>query len=317
MPLSLFQRFSIKRFTRGEPANDSTIELNHRRIFILPSKGGLAMALVILLMLVASINYNNSMGFVFTFLLAAAAQASTFYSYKNLSSLRISMAKSPPCYAGSTAHLSLLIKESNERKRWVIDAILDKNINTFDLQQHQSLQINLPIQPTTRGWYYPDTITLASQFPFGFFRAWSPLRFQQGLLVYPQAIDTGLALPVLQSDENTGMVNSPQSGTNDFVGLKPYQTGHSYRHINWKALAAEKGFYTNQFNAEQSATIILNWQACEHLPIESKLSQLCYWINHCEDNGHNYGLRIPTMDIPPSHGHSHQHACLKALALYE
>ena len=316
MSLSLSQRFSIKRFTKGEPANDTTIKLNHRRIFILPSKGGLAIALVILLMLVASINYNNSMGFAFTFLLAATAQASTFYSYKNLSGLRISIAKSPPCYAGSSGTMNLLIKEPDERERWAINASLDKN-NTFNLRRGESLQISLTIQPTKHGWYYPKTITLASQFPFGFFRAWSPLRFKQALLVYPKASDTGLTLPVNLNNENNGIISSPQSGTDDFAGLIPYQTGHSYRHINWKALAAEKGFYTNQFNADQSATIMLDWKTCEHLPVESRLSQLCYWVNHCEDNGYIYGLQIPTADISPSHGQRHQHACLKALALYE
>jgi len=91
--LTLAQRFSLKRFTRGEPAHLRQIELNHRRIFILPNKAGLSLAVVILLMLIASINYNNSLGFVFTFLLASAAQASTFYTYKNLSGLLISPTK--------------------------------------------------------------------------------------------------------------------------------------------------------------------------------------------------------------------------------
>lgn len=317
MSLTLSQRLSFKRFTKGEPAEEVTIALNHRRIFILPSKGGLAMALVILLMLIASINYNNSMGFVFTFLLAAAAQASTFYSYKNLSGLRISIAKSPPCFVDSRGEIGLLIKEPNERERWAVVASHLNSTNAFNLQNGQSLQITLTIQPTQRGWYYTKTITLASQFPFGFFRAWSPLRFKQALLVYPKALDTGLMLPLKHSEESDGIITSQQAGTDDFYGLQPYQKGHSYRHINWKALAAEKGFYTNQFSAEQSATINLDWQSCASLPVESKLSQLCYWVNYCEAHGFIYGLQIPTADISPSSGHSHQHACLKALALYE
>lgn len=122
MSLSLSQRLSIKRFTKGEPSQLAFIELNHRRIFILPSKGGLALGLVILLMLISSINYNNSMGFVFTFLLAAAAQASTLYSFKNLSGLSVSLAKSPACYSGFSSQINLRIHEPNLRERWTIHA---------------------------------------------------------------------------------------------------------------------------------------------------------------------------------------------------
>lgn len=82
MALALSKRLSLKRFLKGEGSQQSLVKLNHRRIFILPSKGGLCLAIVVLLMLIASINYNNSMGFVFTFLLAAAAQTSIFLALK-------------------------------------------------------------------------------------------------------------------------------------------------------------------------------------------------------------------------------------------
>ena len=317
MSLSLSQRLSIKRFTRGEPPKHSSIRLNHRRIFILPSKGGLALGLVILLMLIASINYNNSMGFVFTFLLAAAAQASTFYSYKNLSGLVISMSKTPPLFSGTSGNINVLIKESSQRQRWVVSIKHLNNSDYINLQPSQNQIVSLPITPTKRGWYTPNTITLYSQFPFGFFRAWSPLKFNAPILVYPTPIDADLSIPLKNSTESNASIASLDSGTDDFSGFKPYQTGHSYRHINWKAFAAEKGLYTNEFSADQSATIWLDWDECANLSLESKISQLCFWVLAAEKNGLTYGLRLPTVNIEPSTGLNHQHRCLKALALYE
>jgi len=317
MSLSISQRLSIKRFTRGEPPKHSSIRLNHRRIFILPSKGGLALGSVVLLMLMASINYNNSMGFRFTFLLAAAAQASTFYSYKNLSGLVISMSKTPPLFSGASGHINVLIKETSQRQRWAISIKHQKNSDDFNLQASQNQVVSLPITPTKRGWYTPDTVTLYSQFPLGVFRAWSPLKFNAPILVYPTPVDTGLSTPLKNSKESNAAIASLDSGTDDFAGLKPYQTGHSYRHINWKAFAAEKGLYTNEFSADQSATIWLDWAACAHLSLEAKLSQLCFWVLAAEKNGLIYGLRLATVTIEPSTGLNHQHCCLKALAVYE
>lgn len=316
MSLTLSKRLSLKRFIKGEGAHQSIIKLNHRRIFILPNKGGISLAIVILLMLIASINYNNSMGFVFTFLLAAAAQASTFYSFKNLSGLIVSQTKTPIYHAGSTGQLNINIKEPGHRERWAIKASHLEQQTTFNLHKDQTLLITLPVTFNTRGWYTLDTITLSTTFPFGFFRAWSPLLFNQPILVYPQPIDAGLPLSSNQENSQQGGAPSKQAGSDDFAGLKPYQQGQSYRHINWKALAAEKGLYSNEFNAEQSARLWLDWKSCDSLAVEAKISQLCFWVLRCENQGTDYGLRLPHIELAPNHGVHHQHACLKQLALY-
>jgi len=197
--LTLAQRLSFQRFTRGEAASQHAI-LNHRRIFILPSKAGLSLALIILLMLIASINYNNSLGFVFTFLLAAVAQTSTFYSYKNLSGLHISLAKSPPCFAGDKASININIREKNQRMRWQISASHLNQQQSFNLAAAEQKILCLTVPVKTRGWYQPKTITFSCSFPFGIFRAWSPLRFEHAILVYPQAIDSGQTLQATTDD---------------------------------------------------------------------------------------------------------------------
>jgi uncharacterized protein (DUF58 family) len=256
------------------------------------------------------------MGFVFTFLLAAVAQASTFCSYKNLSGLTVSIAKTTACFAGSTSSLNISIKELDRRERWVINANHKQFSTIFDLNSDETKIISIPIRLDKRGWYTPKTITLSTQFPFGFFRAWSPLLFNQPILVYPKAVDTGLVIPNLNNEDGQGATSSQQKGADDFAGLKPYQQGQSYRHINWKALAAQKGLYSNEFNADQSADIWLSWASCTHLDNEQALSQLCFWVLACESSGEAYGLRLPHIELLPQRGPSHQHACLKELALY-
>lgn len=315
MALTLRERFSFRRFTQGEPPHHHTIKLNHRRIFILPSKAGLALAVVILLMLFTAINYNNSMAFVFTFLLAACAQVSTLSSYKNLSSLDLTLTKTGPFFAKSVNELSFLVKELKGRERWAITASYDKQAFTFNLEPDQTKTIKLPFTALKRGWYQPNTLTFSTRFPFGIFRAWSPLLFKQSILIYPKAINSVFSRPVMNDDDKQGEFTSEQSGADDFIGLKPYQAGHPYRHINWKAFAAQKGMYSNQFSSQSSAEYWLDWNDINHLDKEARISQLCYWVLESEQQGVHYGLRIPSTEIPPGQGSAHQHLCLKALAL--
>ena len=49
-----------------------TLVLNQRRIYIMPSRQGLAFVFVLILMLLGDINYNLSLGYVLTFQIGRA-----------------------------------------------------------------------------------------------------------------------------------------------------------------------------------------------------------------------------------------------------
>jgi len=69
--LSLKKRFQLSRFFVGEKPTDAAVTLNHRRIFILPTKRGLGFALLLLLLLLIAFVYNNNLVYLLTFLLAS------------------------------------------------------------------------------------------------------------------------------------------------------------------------------------------------------------------------------------------------------
>jgi len=318
MPLTFPQRFSLRRFTQGEMATTSAINLDHRRIFILPSRSGLVLALVILLMLIASINYNNSMGFIFTFLLASAAQVSSFYGFKNLSGLTIQAIKSDPCFLGEKAHYKLSIKEKEGRERWAIYIQLGDQVECIkNLKPNQVITLTIPVKPKKRGWFSADTITFFSYFPLSLFRAWSPLRFDQKILVYPTPSANKLPLPIISIDKAEGNSISVQQGSDDFEGFRHYQQGDPYRRINWKALAAGKGVFIKQFTSPLADEVSLNWSSCHANNTEQKLSQLCEWVIKAQQDGLSYSLKIPSSSYDANQGIQHQLRCLKALALYK
>jgi len=318
MSLTLANRFALKRFFRGEPATKLSLLLNHRRIFILPNRAGLALAVVILLMLITSINYSNSMGFVFTFLLASVAQVSTIFSFRNLSGLDIHSLKCEPCFLGQTSVALFTIEETQGRERWAITAKIDSFIIQIPhIKPYSHYQLSVPIIPKERGLSALKTLTLSTSFPLDIFRAWSPLLFNRKVLTYPRPMTFNRALAVGQFLHNGNALGSTQVGTDDFIGFSPYQPGHPLHLINWHAWAKEKGLMVAQFTTQQQAETWVDWFNCSATDTESKLSELCQWVLDANKLSINYGLRLPQLDIKPSRGTQHMQTCLKALAIVQ
>ena len=77
--------------------------LGQRRVYILPTRAGITLAVTLLLMLVGSINYNLSLGFILTFLLAGAGIVSILHTWRNLANVALVPGKSQPVFIGELA----------------------------------------------------------------------------------------------------------------------------------------------------------------------------------------------------------------------
>lgn len=317
MGMTLAQRFSLHRFFRGEGPQTKPVTLNHRRIFILPSRAGLGLGVVMLLMLIASINYNNSMGFVLTFLLASAAQISTYYSYRNLSGLELKPGVSRPVFAGQHATFEIRLWNPTGRTRWNLKIRAgDAEDAVHHIEPNQSGLSHLSIPAKHRGWLSLGSVTYYTTFPMGIFRAWSPVDLNQQILVYPKPAENAPPLPI-SPDRNTESEHyAQQRGTDHFIGLRPYQQPDSYRQINWKVLARERGLHVNEFRAGTAQELWLEWQQCPSTDPEQTLSILCRWVLDAEAQGLHYGLQLPGVILEPDCGPQHQTRCLEALALW-
>jgi hypothetical protein len=62
---------------------------------------------------------------------------------------------------------------------------------------------------------------------------------------------------------------------------------------------------------------IFDWESLEGMDVESRLSQLCRWIEDAYGEGHAFALKLPGVDIPANVGLAHRQHCLTALAMFE
>ncbi|MDD2769047.1 MAG: DUF58 domain-containing protein [Methylococcus sp.] len=310
------ERFDLRRFFRGEKAVDGPILLTHRRVFIVPNRRGLGLALLLAIQFLAAINYSNNLAFILTFLLAGIAMQSTLYAFRNLAGLSLRRGKSPPVFAGEPARFEIHLDNPSRIHRLGLSARLAGTAAAirFEVAPESTATLTLYAETEKRGWLPLPTVTLDTGFPLGLFRAWSPLNLNQRALVYPRPAPAGIAPPAIPSLGNG--VRLSHAEDDDFYGFSGYRPGDPLKRIHWKGVAKGQGVHVKQYGGGDTAELELDWQYTPGADIEARLSRLCRWVLDAESAGTPCSLRLPGAAIPKGLGEAHRARCLEALALF-
>lgn len=311
--LGLKERFRFSRFVLGEKASPEPVALNHRRIFILPTARGLGFALLTVLLFFIAFVYNNNLVYLLSFLLASIFFIATVHTFRTLSGLVVREAPGKPVFTGERAVFPIHIDNPSSLPRPQI-RIAGQPETALSLPPDSQNQTCVYRTTTQRGWCEAGTVTFYSTFPFGLFRAWSPLRFNLKVLVYPPPAEAGMPFPPLSVSLNPQ--GDRQKGSDDFYGLKNYRAGDSIKHIHWKAYAKGHGVFSKQYGSGSSGELWLEFDETPGYGVEDRLSQLCRWVIEADKAGLRYGLCLPGTRLMPAAGALHRQSCLQALALY-
>jgi uncharacterized protein (DUF58 family) len=311
---TLRERLNPRRFFRGEKATDEPITLSHRRIFIVPSRSGFGLALLLVIQWLTAINYGNNLAFILTFLLAAAAMSSMLYSYRNLSGLIVSQGNASPVFAGDQALFELRFTNPNALPRYAVELRLKDAVPVqLDVPPGDTVSALLRVQAEKRGWLELDTVTVSTLFPLGIFYAWSPINLKYRILVYPSP---SRERPPFPRSEGEQVDAPPGRASDEFHGFRAYHAGDPFKHIHWKSLAKGHDPLIKQYAGGETEVLHLSWSATEGMDTEARLGRLCRWVLDAEKAGMRYSLDLPGIAIPADHGASHYRKCLESLALF-
>lgn len=291
-----------------------TVTLTQRRIFILPTRQGLALAFMLVLMLLGDINYNLSLGYVLTFLLAMMAVMSMLHAFRNLAHLEIRAGHADAVFSGDTAKFLLHFHNRSKLSRYQL-CLRDSSGNTtsFDVPARQDSEVAFPVPASQRGWLALDQLTLYTEFPLGLFHAWSYLHFDTRCLVYPKPLADA---PLPPGDAPDGAGKRSIAGDDDFSGLRNYVAGDALPRIAWKAFAREQGLQVKQFSTQAGEELRLDIADAPDRNDEDKLARMTRWVLDAEAQGLRYGLRLPDGELPASNGAAHRDECLRRIALF-
>ncbi|RJQ46448.1 MAG: DUF58 domain-containing protein [Gammaproteobacteria bacterium] len=312
-PLALRDRLRLSRFLRGEGPQTGPVTLTRRRVFILPTRYGWLFGLMLLVMWLGSVNYNNGLGFALTFLLGGLAMVSILHTYRNLSGLTFSAGRVAPVFAGEQARFAVNVDNPGAAARASIALQLPGEAPlVYDVERQTN--VTLTRLAPRRGRWPMGRFTVSTVFPLGLFRAWAHLDLDIHCLIYPRPA----APQPLPEAQPASSESSRGRGTEDFAGVRDYQSGDSLRHVHWKALARQDALLTKQFSGGEVNELWLDWHRLPPaLDTESRLSLLCRFVLDAHGARLRYGLRLPGKEISPNDGEAHQRACLEALALFE
>ena len=98
------------------------LTLERRRLYILPTRAGLAFTALLFLMLLAGLNYANSLALFLTFLLSGFALVSMQQCHRNLLGATLIAAHAPPVFAGAAATLHLRLGNRALQPRLQLEA---------------------------------------------------------------------------------------------------------------------------------------------------------------------------------------------------
>ena len=298
-----------RRLSRG----DSSLRLDRRNLYILPSGFGVLWLLSAALLYVVGINSRSNGPVLISLLLLGLQGLCLFLTHANLQGLELT------CLAGKAScadqPAAVLLQASSQRNRL--------NIAIRWLEPPQPTQVlllkagqtaqPLPWQPSRRGLQRPGRLLIETRAPLGLFRCWSYWEPPVLLAIAPAR----RAGPVreLQRPVHAGVTGclADAEGSEAFVDLTPWRREQGLQRVAWKAVARGQGWYGKQFCDEQP---LEHWLTLERsLPLETALEHLCERL--CSDlaQGASLGLRLPGgLSIPPGRGDAQVQRCLQALA---
>ena len=315
-PSSLRERIGDWIFPPKGP-EISPVVLGQRRVYILPTGGGLMFGVTILLMLVGSINYNLSLGYVLVFLLAGNGMVSMLHTWRNLARISLRPGKAAPVFAGELAGFHVQVENPGSLPRMSLAVRLSgRQPEYFDVAAGGFKEVEAKTPAANRGLLYPGRLRIFTTYPLGLFYAWAIVDLDMHCLVYPKPEPGPTSLPPARVASGEG--SAIGAGEEDFAGLRTFHPGDSSRRIAWKAFARNEVFLSKQFSGSAAADLWLDFRDISNaLGMEAKLSRLARWVIESEAAGLKYGLRLPESEYDPDSGALHRDRCLQALALFK
>jgi len=299
----------LPALTRYRRAESLPIELHRKRIYIVPSGFGVGFSVLLLVMLVGALNYTNNAALLLTCLLGAASAASMLVAFRTLDGLRLTRIRAGHAVAGQPIDINLNFESERARNALRLDHEL--GCIAFAVEANKPVDVHLSLPTTQRGWQALPRLRLWSSWPLGLFRAWSWLRPDSPVLVWPKPEVAG---PPPHAPEDDARHMRLHQG-DELATLRDYRRGDPQRHIAWKASARHPNLLVKDFEqARGQPEWRLDWRQLSALSQEARIARLARWVGEAEAARRHYSLWLPGEEIASDCGPLHHARCMDALA---
>jgi uncharacterized protein (DUF58 family) len=291
------------------------VPISTRRVYILPTRSGIAFAALLLVMLLAGLNYSNSIALLFTFLLAGFALIAMHLTHRNLVGVTLRGVATVDGFAGEHGRILVTLDNGADTPRIGLDCETDRSGRTaVDVAASGSARADLSLALERRGRVRIDRVRLSTAFPFGLFRAWTYAHLNIDVLAWPVPRGRLEPPPEAASGGNSPAVH--RAGDEEWAGLREFRSGDSPRQVAWPAFARGRGLLVKVYESPVAHQRSFDLAAVPGANLEVRLEQLAAWVVAAHARGERYGLKLGAREIAPGAGNEHRERCLDALALH-
>lgn len=301
-------------FRRRQGKDHLPVTIATRRVYILPTRGGVAFALLLFVMLLAGINYANSIALLLTFLLAGFSLIAMHLTHRNLVGVVARGLTTVDAFAGEHGLLLLTLASSGKAPRFGIDCEVEGSEPTsVAVPENGSARADIAVPLASRGRHPIGRVELSTCFPFGLFRAWTYLHVDGALLAWPVPRGRREAPP--EASTGGAALAVHRAGDEEWAGLREFRSGDSPRQVAWAAYARGRGLLVKTYQSPAAHHRLFDLASVPG-DLETRLEQMSAWVMAAHARGERFGLRLGTTEIAPASGSEHRRRCLDALALY-
>ena len=299
---------------RRQGEDQLPVTIAARRLYILPTRAGLAFSLLLFVMLLAGINYSNSIAMLITFLLAGFALIAMHLTHRNLVGVVARAVAPVDAFAGEHGLLLVTLASAGKSRRFAIECEAEGSVRrAISLPEDGNTRADVAVPLGKRGRHMVTRIELSTTFPFGLFRAWTYLHLQVPLLAWPVPRGRHEAPPESSSGGEATSVH--RAGDEEWAGLREFRSGDSPRQVAWGAYARGRGLLVKTYQSPAAHFRTFDLAAIQG-GLEERLEQLSAWVMAAHARGERYGLKLGAREIAANGGSEHRKLCLDALALY-
>ena len=304
-----------QRLIRSRPEDVLPLDIEHQRVYILPTKRGLAYLFTLLIMLIASINYALSLGYALCFLLTGLFGASLLHTYRNVAGITCEKISSEHVFVGQKTQFAVDIKNKTKLGRVGVTIKCADAFDAIDIKPGDVSTAMLIKPATTRGIVKLGRITVTSSYPLGLWRTWCYVHSDEQSLIYPRPESNPPPLPSSNTDSSGEIAQKSIQG--DVSGLRNYNPGDAIAAIAWKAAARGQGLFVKTFDDENvGGQTQLNLAITDLHDTEQQLCRLCAWVLAAEQAQTDYSFDVENTQLAAGHGAAHKRTALMALASY-
>src|ERR1700723_1227962 len=290
----------LRAWTARRHGPDSLpMRILRRRVYILPTRFGIMLALMLAAMLIAGLNYNSNLGLAFAFLMASVALVTMHHCNRNLLGLQVDATAEVDAFAGGEANFDFVLRNDSRVERRDVEILCMGAAGVRSVAAGSSEPVPVAVPMARRGVTRIAQFELRTRYPFGWFHAWTYV--QGSLTAYVAPAPRGERTLPAVAGAGSGS-RSETRGDEDFAGLRAYEAGVPLKHMAWKVLARGGEPAVRSYTGLAAEPEWLDWRTLQPLGPEARLSQLCRWVLSCDAAQRTYGLRIPGTEITPSRG---------------